>query len=93
MARKASRAPPNAILNAGIYYGIIEGMKSERKVTVHLPEDLLKRAQESTGKGLTETIRQGLQLLAAKQAYAALREMRGKYKFSLDLKTLRDDRE
>lgn len=35
--------------------------KAARKVTVELPERLLREAQESTGEGVTATIRRGLE--------------------------------
>jgi len=65
---------------------------ANRKVTVHLDRDLLRRAQARTGQGVTATIRHGLELVAARQAYERLRALRGKVPFSLDLKTLREDR-
>lgn len=67
-------------------------MSTARKVTVELPADLLKRAQRSTGAGVTATIRRGLELVAASQAQDELRKLRGKVRFSLDLETLREDR-
>lgn len=42
--------------------------------------------------GVTGTIRQGLALVAASEAYERLRALRGKVKFSIDLKELRQDR-
>jgi Arc/MetJ-type ribon-helix-helix transcriptional regulator len=63
-----------------------------RKVTVHLPEELLRKAQQSTGKGVTDTIRDGLRLVAAGDAYRTLRGLRGKVKFSVNLRKLREDR-
>jgi hypothetical protein len=63
-----------------------------RKVTVHLPADLLERAQRATSQGITATIRQGLQLVGAKNAYEGLLRLRGKVKFSIDPKKLREDR-
>ena len=39
---------------------MLPDMAPTRKVTVHLPDELLERAQRSTGKGLTDTIREGL---------------------------------
>ena len=66
-------------------------MKTQ-KVTVHIEGDLLRRARERTGKGVTATIRQGLELVAASKAYERLRALRGKVKFSIDLKELREDR-
>lgn len=63
-----------------------------RKVTVHLDRDLLRKAQRQTGKGVTATIRHGLELVAASEAYERLRALRGKVKFSVDLDALRADR-
>lgn len=67
-------------------------MQTARKITVQIPEELLRKARKATGLGLTSTIRQGLELVAAGRAYERLRRLRGKVKFSLDLRTLRDDR-
>jgi hypothetical protein len=63
-----------------------------KKVTIELPEELLEKAQEATGSGITQTIRTGLQLVAASQAYAQLRSTRGKFRFSRTLAELKDDR-
>lgn len=68
------------------------GMSAARKVTVELPADLLRRAQKSTGDGITSTIRRGLELVAAGEAYRDLRRLRGKVALSIDLDTLREDR-
>jgi hypothetical protein len=68
-------------------------MKTARKVTVILPAELLRRAQKSTGKGITPTIRRGLELVAAAKAYQQLRQLRGRVKFSVDLDSLREDRD
>lgn len=64
----------------------------ERKITVHVPEDLLQKAQRSTRQGITETVRQGLRLVAAGEAFRGVAQLRGSVKFSLDLKRLREDR-
>ncbi len=66
-------------------------MKPHKKITVHVPEDLLRRALDSSGKGLTVTVWQGLELVAAGRAYRQLRQLRGKVRFSVDLKALRED--
>jgi hypothetical protein len=68
-------------------------MGAVKKVTVEVPGDLLRKAQESTGEGVTATIRRGLELVAASRAQEKLRRMRGRVKLSLDLRTLRGDRE
>ena len=64
----------------------------ERKVTVHLPEELLARAQKASGQGITETVRQGLRLVAAGDTFRRVANLRGTVKFSVDLARLRDDR-
>lgn len=65
----------------------------ERKITVHVPGDLLERAQKSTGQGITETIRQGLRLVAAGDTFRRVAKLRGAVKFSVNLGRLREDRE
>ena len=67
-------------------------MTAERKITIHVPEDLLVRAQGATGQGITETIRQGLRLVAAGEAYRKVSKLRGAVRFSIDLDRLREDR-
>lgn len=67
-------------------------MSAVKKITIEVPEDLLERAQRSTGEGITSTIRRGLTLLAASNAYDELRKLRGRVRFSIDLEELRKDR-
>jgi hypothetical protein len=72
--------------------GMIYGMKAERKITVHVRSELLNKAQRAARAGISETVRKGLELLAASEAYDGLLKMRGKVKFSIDLSELRQDR-
>jgi hypothetical protein len=65
---------------------------AERKITLNVPEELLARAQKASGQGITETIRQGLRLVAAGDTFRDVAKLRGKVKFSLDLARLRQDR-
>ena len=67
-------------------------MLAERKITVYVPEDLLQRAQRSSRQGITETVRQGLRVVAAGDTFRRLSAMRGSVKFSVDLRRLREDR-
>ena len=67
-------------------------MKAERKITVHVDAGLLAKAQKAAGGGISETVRKGLELLAASEAYDRLLRMRGKVKFSINLNELREDR-
>ena len=63
-----------------------------RKITVHVPEDVLEGAQAYTGEGVTETVRAGLKQLASIQAQQELRKLRGTFKFTINLDELREDR-
>jgi len=67
-------------------------MSKTRKITVEVPEDLLERALQASGEGVTATVRQGLARVAAGRAYEELRKLRGKVRLSIDLDALREDR-
>jgi hypothetical protein len=67
-------------------------MESARKITVEVPAGLLEKAQRASGTGITQTIRTGLELLAASQAYDRMRQFRGKVRFSRTAAELKDDR-
>ena len=67
-------------------------MAAARKITVEVPVDLLEKAQQASGAGITQTIRTGLQLVAASQTYSRLRQLRGKVRFSRSLAELKADR-
>lgn len=57
-------------------------MERVRKITVEISPELLDKAQRASRAGITETVRTGLQLVAASQTYAKLREFRGKVRFT-----------
>jgi hypothetical protein len=67
-------------------------MDRVRKITVEVPEKLLEKAQRASGTGVTQTVRAGLQLVAASRTYARLRQFRGKVRFSRTLAELKADR-
>ena len=67
-------------------------METGRKITVEVPLDLLEKAQQASGTGITQTVRAGLQLVAASRAYARLRRLRGKVRFTRTLAELKADR-
>jgi len=64
-------------------------MEPRRKISVNVPVNLLEQAQQATGAGISQTIRIGLQLLAARRTYMRLRQLRGKGRFSLSAAQLR----
>ena len=70
-------------------------MKTERKITANLPQELLERAMEATGEGLTPTLRRGLELVAAQTVYEKLQKAKGKYLkgIGIDLAGSRKDRD
>jgi hypothetical protein len=67
-------------------------MATARKITVEVPLELLEKAQRASGAGVTQTVRTGLQLVAASRAYACLRKLRGKVHFSRTAAQLKADR-
>ena len=67
-------------------------MPAARKITVEVPAGLLKKAQEASGSGITQTVRAGLELIAASRTYARLLQLRGKVQFSQTLANLKADR-
>lgn len=67
-------------------------MKAARKITVAVPPELLEKAQRATGGGIAQTVRTGLQLVAASQSYERLRQLRGKVRFSRTSVELKGDR-
>jgi hypothetical protein len=67
-------------------------MGTARKITVEVPPELLEKAQRASGSGIAQTVRAGLQLVAASQAYARLGQFRGKVRFAHTSAELKADR-
>lgn len=64
-------------------------MEPLRKVTANIPRDVLDQAQRLTGKGITLTLVEGLKALDRNARRSALRQLRGKVRFELDLQRTR----
>ncbi len=65
-----------------------------KKITAFVPAKLLADAQSHTGAGISETLRQALEVMTRQKAYQAFRDLRGKIDFSeFNLDELREDRE
>lgn len=60
-----------------------------KKVTANLPAELLESAQRASGLGITETLVAGLKELERSRKRSALRKLRGRVKFDLDLDSTR----
>lgn len=69
-------------------------MTQMKKITAYVPQGLLRSAQAYSGAGVTETLRQALEIMAYRHFYQGLKDLRGKVDFSeFDLAALREDRE
>ena len=68
-------------------------MDGTRKITVEVSESLLDKAQAETGKGVTDTVREGLKKLASARAQKELLALRGKVKFSMTWQEMKEDLE
>jgi hypothetical protein len=67
-------------------------MPDARKITVEVPTALLSKAQKASGAGITQTIRTGLELVAAGRAYDRLLQLQGKVRFARTFEELKADR-
>jgi hypothetical protein len=67
-------------------------MAKARRVTANLPEDLLKDAMDTSGKGITETLVAGLRLVRQSRAHGKAMALRGKIRLDIDLEESRERR-
>ena len=65
-------------------------MAIRRRVTANLPGDLLDDAMDVTGKGITETLVTGLDLIRRTRAYRTAMALRGKVKLKIDVDESRE---
>ena len=65
-------------------------MKRIKRTTANLPADLLREATEATGKGITETLITGLELVRRSRAYYKLKALHGKVHLKIDLDVSRE---
>ena len=71
---------------------IIIIVMTARRVTANLPGDLLDAAQEVTGKGITETIIEGLEQVKRRRFYERALGLRGRFRLDIDLEESRGRR-
>ncbi len=72
-----------------VYYASMV-RQSQKKITVYVPAETLKRAT-AEGEGVTDVIREALELRANQQAWRRLEKWAGKVSWSVDLEELRED--
>ena len=61
-----------------------------KRVTVNLPAKLLASAQSASKLGITETLVEGLELVARRRSAELARKLRGKLDLKLDLEVSRE---
>lgn len=61
-----------------------------RRVTANLPQDLLQTAMQVTGKGITDTLIEGLRRLRRARAYEKAMALRGRVALRVDLEKSRE---
>jgi hypothetical protein len=62
-----------------------------KKLTIIVPEDLLRRARRATRSGITPTVRQGLEILARQDVYEEMLRLKGKVKLGMSWQELRGE--
>lgn len=65
-------------------------MQKIRRITANLPEDLIKQATTVTGKNLTDTLIEGLQMVRRTAAFEKAQKLKGKLNIKIDLETSRE---
>ena len=56
-----------------------------KRITANLPESLLKDAVATTGKGITETLIEGLQMIKRTRAAQLAQELKKQIDFEVDI--------
>jgi hypothetical protein len=67
---------------------MIQGMT--KRITANLPESLLQEATAVTGKGITETLVAGLELVRRSRAHAKAAALRGRIQLDIDIEASRE---
>jgi len=63
-----------------------------RRMTASAPEDLLNEARVVTGRGITETLVEGLELVRRSRSFEKAMALRGKLGLDVDLEVSRERR-
>jgi len=63
-----------------------------RRITANLPSDLLEQAMKATGRGITETIIEGLERVRRADAYQKAISLKGRIRMTVDLEASRERR-
>jgi len=66
------------------------GADRVQRVTANLPATLLEEARLATGKGITETLTEGLELVRRAAAAKKAARLKGRLKLEIDLEASRE---
>lgn len=61
-----------------------------KRITANLPDRLLADAIEVTGKGITETLIEGLQMVARRRAYHRMAALKGRLDLRINVDASRE---
>jgi len=67
-------------------------MTTRKRITANLPEDVLSGALLATGKGITDTLVEGLRLVRRAHAHEKAMALRGRLVLKVDLEESRERR-
>jgi len=81
---------PNSILT--IINIDINIMIMTKRITANLPESLLQEAMRVTGKGITDTLIEGLRRVRQARAYQKAQALRGKISLKINVEESRERR-
>lgn len=65
-------------------------MVDTKRVTANLPRELLEEATKASGKGITATLIEGLELVRRSAAYEKAMALKGKIRLDVDLEVSRE---
>ena len=69
---------------------MVSRMAQARRITANLPDELLRDAMAVTGKGITDTLVEGLRLVRRARAYEKGMRLRGKLDLDVDVEVSRE---
>jgi hypothetical protein len=73
-----------------MYWDMYRPEARVRRVTANLPAALLDEARRATGKGITETLTEGLELVRRAAAAKKAARLKGRLKLEIDLEASRE---
>ena len=65
-------------------------MSEIRRISANIPAELLDQARRATGKGITETLVDGLELVRRSAAAAKAERLKGRLRLDVDLGVSRE---